>query len=238
MHDALVPSSQRLHGLKNISWLTARQLSKLAAALSMSPVQKRGIIFNDKGSPDSAYFLLAGIACLTCRNRKGHRAVVMMLAPGMIPCLPPSVLGINYNFRCEAVTDCQIGIVGLERLLEISLGQVASTHFKLMAANYIGQWDLVQLRCSNFMSCTLAERLALLLLELSERFGVRHALGTRLTVKARHRELADLLAASRPRVSEHLMEFESKNLITRRNRQFIVRRDRLESFLSASSSSH
>jgi CRP-like cAMP-binding protein len=78
---------------------------------------------------------------------------------------------------------------------------------------------------------SLAERLVLLLLELSEHFGVRHTLGIRLTVKARHKDLAELLAASRPRVSEHLTEFEHEGLVIRRNRQLIVKRDRLEGFL-------
>lgn len=90
----------------------------------------------------------------------------------------------------------------------------------------------MQLRCSNFMSCTLEERVALILLELSDDFGVRDALGMRLTVKARQKDLAELLGASRPRVSEHLMEFEHKGFIVRKNRQLIVRRDRLENFLS------
>ena len=39
-----------------------------------------------------------------------------------------------------------------------------------MALSYLGRWDLVQLRCANFMSCTLEERIALILLELSENF--------------------------------------------------------------------
>ena len=77
----------------------------------------------------------------------------------------------------------------------------------------------------------MAERLALILLELSDDFGVRDALGMRLTVKARQKDLAELLGASRPRVSEHLMEFERKGFIVRKNRQLIVRRDRLENFL-------
>ncbi len=137
----------------------------------------------------------------------------------------------QYDFRCEAVTACHIGALDLERLLEISLGQIASTHFKRMAANYVGRWDAVQLRCSNFMSCTLAERLALILLELSDDFGIRNALGMRLTVRARHRDLAELLGASRPRVSEYMKEFEHKGLVTRPNRQLIIKRDRLENFL-------
>src|SRR5207245_7477845 len=72
---------------------------------------------------------------------------------------------------------------------------------------------------------------ALLLLELSEHFGVRHALGMQLTVKARHRDLAELLGASRPRVNEQMIEFEHRGLVARQGRQLIVKRDRLENFL-------
>jgi hypothetical protein len=38
--------------------------------------------------------------------------------------------------------------------------------------------------------------------------GVRDAQGMRLTLKAQHKDLAELTHASRPRVSEHLMEFD------------------------------
>jgi hypothetical protein len=66
-----------------------------------------------------------------------------------------------------------------------------SADFKRLAANYIGRWDLMQLRRSNFVICTLAERLALTLLELSDNFGVRDAEGMRLAVPARHKDLAE-----------------------------------------------
>ena len=222
---------RRLRGLKNISWLTPRQLTRLVKALTLSRIEKRGIIFDEKHSPESAYVLLSGIARITCRNRKGERTLVIMVAPGMIPGFPPPVAGISYNFRCEAVTECQIGTVDLEKFIEISLG-IASADFKRMAASYSGRWDLVQLRCSNFMSCTLEERVALILLELSENFGVRNGQGTLLTVPARHKDIAELVGASRPRVTEYLTTFEHKHLIVRDGRQLIIRRDRLESFLA------
>jgi hypothetical protein len=149
----------------------------------------------------------------------------------MIPPFPPPVVGIDYGFRCEAGTNCQVGAIGSDLFVEICLGVRSAADFKQLVANYVGRWHTVQLRCSNFMGCTLSERLALLLLELSEHFGVRHALGMQLTVKARHKDLAELLAASRPRVSEHMMEFEHEGLVIRRNRQLIVKRDRLEGFL-------
>jgi CRP/FNR family transcriptional regulator len=176
------------------------------------------------------------VARITCRNRRGDRTLVIMLAPGIIPAFPPSVSGIRYNFRCEAVTDCQVGAVPLETFIEIALG-IASADFKRMAASYSGRWDLVQLRCANFMSCTLEERVALILLELSENFGVRHGKGVRLTVPARHKDVAELVGASRPRVTEYLALLERHHLIVRDGRQLIVRRDRLESFLAQRHSS-
>jgi CRP-like cAMP-binding protein len=222
---------RRLEDLKNISWLTAPRLDKLSNALTVSTVEKRGIIFDEKQSPDSAYILLAGVARITCRNRKGQRTLVIMVAPGMVPGFPPPVPGFSYNFRCEAVTVCRIGAIELESLVKISLG-IASADFKRMAESYLGRWDLVQLRCANFMSCTLEERLALILLELSENFGVPDPKGIRLTLPARHRDLAELVGASRPRTTEHLILFERKHLISRNRRQLVVNRDRLESFLA------
>jgi hypothetical protein len=71
--------------------------------------------------------------------------------------------------------------------------------FKRMAASYCGRWDFVHLRCSNFMSCSLEERVALILLELSENFGTREGQWMRLTVPASHQDLAELVGASRPR---------------------------------------
>jgi CRP-like cAMP-binding protein len=216
--------------------LPDRQLDRLANALSVSRIKKHGIIFDEKRPSESAYVLLSGIARITCRNRRGDRTLVIMVAPGMIPGVPPKVSGIRYNFRCEAVTDCKIGTVTLSTFIEIALG-IASADFKHMATSYSGRWDLVQLRCLNFMSCTLEERVALILLELSENFGIRDRQGMRLTVPVRHKDLAELVGASRPRVTEYLASFEREHLIVREGRQLVVKRDRLERFLAQRHSS-
>jgi CRP-like cAMP-binding protein len=194
-------------------------------------VERRGIIFDEGSSTDTACILLSGVARITCRNRKGHRVQVIVLPPGMIPAFPPPMPGIKCDFRCEAATACQIGTVDLEKLLEIALGQIASTQFKRMATNYIGRWDVVQMRCANFMTCTLAERLALTLLELGQDFGVDSVQGLRLTVSTRQKELAELVGASRPRITQQLGHFERSHMIEWKGKYLIIKRDRLESFL-------
>jgi CRP/FNR family transcriptional regulator, cyclic AMP receptor protein len=224
-------SPRKLRALGNISWLTARQLNQLSKALTVSTIEKRSTIFDENALSGSAYILLSGVARITCRNRRGQRTLVIVLAPGLIPSLPPVTPGIRYDFRCEAVTLCRIGTIELETFVEISLG-VGSAEFKQMEASYLGRWDLVQLRCANFMSCSMEERLALTLLELSVTFGVPDPNGVRLALSTRHRDLAELVGASRPRITEQLIKFERRHLISRNTRQLVVNRDRLEAFLA------
>src|ERR1700688_2092101 len=152
MSTVRASNARKLRGLKNISWLNTRQLDKLYNALTISIVEKRGIIFDEKHTPNSAYILLSGVARISCRNRKGQRTLVIMVAPGMVPGFPPPVAGISYNFRCEAITACQVGTIDLKTFIEISLG-IGSEDFKRMAVSYLGRGDLGQLRCANFMIC-------------------------------------------------------------------------------------
>ncbi|HUY20435.1 MAG TPA: Crp/Fnr family transcriptional regulator [Candidatus Binataceae bacterium] len=206
-------------------------MKTLAGALIVSTVERRAIIFDEKNVPEAVYILLSGVARITCCNRKGQRRLVILVAPGMISGFPLPVNGISYDFRCEAFTSCQIGAIDLDAFIRISLG-IESIDFKRMALNYLGRWHLVHLRCSNFMSLTLQERLALVLLELSEDFGIRDSKGLRLGLSARHADLADLVGASRPRITEHLSQFERDRFIARKNRQLVVQPDRIEKFLS------
>lgn len=214
-----------------MSWLSAQRVDRLARALRVRTVEEREVIFDEKNVPESVHILLSGIARITCRNRKGQRKLVIIVAPGMISGFPLPVNGISYDFRCEALNRCQIGAIDLDAFIKISLG-IQSTDFKRMAHNYLGRWNLVQLRCSNFLGCSLKERLALALIELSEDFGIRQRDGLRLKLLARHSDLADLVGASRPRVTEYMSQFERDRFIARQDRQLIVQRDRIESFLS------
>lgn len=223
--------ARKLKDLRNLSWLTAAQRNRLAQTMSVSAIEKRGIIFDHKDDPElSAYILMAGVARISCLNRKGHRTLIMMVGPGMIPCLPRPTAGVSYNFRCEAVSSCEIGTLGMDALIRISLGATA-VDFHRMAHNCMGRWGAVHMRCMNFMSFTLRERLALTLLELSDDFGTHVAQGTRLGVFVRHSDLAQLVGASRPRVTEHLARLEREALVIRQGRELVVLADKLASFI-------
>jgi CRP/FNR family transcriptional regulator, cyclic AMP receptor protein len=223
-----------LGALANISWLTAGQLEKVADALRVIRYEKRSTIFSDKSPSESAYILLSGVARITCDNRKGRRTLVIMLSPGLIPEFPTAVAGITYNFRCEAVTNCTVGSMELNSFVKICLG-IGSEAFKRMSASFLGRWDRVHLRGSNLIGCTLEERLALALLDLSENFGVPNRRGgVRLTVPLRHNDLAEIVGGSRARITEHLSKFTQKHLISQKDRRLVIDDERLKLFLKES----
>jgi CRP/FNR family cyclic AMP-dependent transcriptional regulator len=222
MESARAQRLRNVKALANVSWLRDDQLRKLADALRTSRYEKRSTIFSDKSPVESAHILLSGVARITCDNRKGRRITVIMLAPGLVPAFPTAISSITYNFRCEAVTNCLVGTVGLNNFMKICLG-INAKSFKQMAASFLGRWDRVHLRCSNLIGCTLDERLALVLLDLIENFGVPNDDGgVRLTVPVRHDDLAELVGATRPRVTEHLHSFTQRHLISRQDRYLVV----------------
>jgi hypothetical protein len=67
---------------------------------------------------------------------------------------------------------------------------------------------------------------------LSENFGIKEKRGTRICITTRHKDLADLVSASRPRITQFLIQFEHDGMIVRDQRHVIVRREKLEAFLA------
>jgi len=78
----------------------------------------------------------------------------------------------------------------------------------------------------------LRERLVITLLQLCSNFGVIESRGTLLRISLSHKNLADLVGASRPRVTEYLAELEREHVLIRQGRQLIVRLDKIENSTS------
>ena len=70
------------------------------------------------------------------------------------------------------------------------------------------------------------------LLELCSDFGIEDSRGTLLRVVFSHKDLASLVGASRPRVTEHLAQLEREHLVFRQGRQLIVNVGLLENSMS------
>jgi CRP/FNR family transcriptional regulator, cyclic AMP receptor protein len=210
----------KLSRLKALSWLSAAELAVLAAALATANFEPPQIIFRETALASDAHILLKGIARITCQNARGRRVTIALLPPGPIPEFPSLPLG-RFDFRCEAYHDCRVGSLGWNDFKGITVHSAESA-FRKFHQNDLQQWYRLLLRSSSFPALDLHERIAITLLELASDFGIEEARGALLRAFVSHQDIADLVGASRPRVTEHLAQLEREHLVIRQGRQLIV----------------
>jgi CRP/FNR family cyclic AMP-dependent transcriptional regulator len=221
----------KLSRLKALSWLSSSELNLLSVALTPANFSRSQVIFGDGGFECQAHILLRGIARITCRNVRGERITIALLPPGLIPEFPTLPSLSRFDFECAAYNDCRVGSVNWKDLNRITLHSSESA-FRKFHENDMAQWYRLLLRSSGCLNLGLHERLAITLRELASDFGIKEARGTLLRVSFSHQDIADLVGASRPRVTEHLAQMEREQLVTRQGRHLIVRMNELENTIA------
>jgi CRP-like cAMP-binding protein len=226
----------RLSRLKALSWLSPSELKLLANALSVSNYKRHALILRDVALAEGARILISGIARITSRTARNERVTVALLAPGPItefPALPLSQSG----FQCEAYNDCRVGTVSWADFGGITPNAPQSA-FRQFHSNDLKQWYRLLLRSSSFLNLGLHERIAIALLELCSDFGVEESRGTLLRVAFSQKDIANLVGASRPRVTEHLARLEREKFMIRQGRQMVVQVAKLLDSMNAQATEH
>ena len=220
-----------LNRLEPLSFLSPVALCELAWGLHSADFKRREVIVPEETLAAGLHILLRGVAKITCLNRCGRRVTVAFLAPGPLPEF--SSLPVNrWHFRCEAHSDCRVGSVSWDQFDAISK-TASRPALERFHANDLTQWyRFFERNFSLLLGFGLRARILSALLQLCSTFGVRESRGTLLRVSLSHKDLADLVGASRPRVTEHLAELEREHLIIRQGRQLIVCLNRIENSAS------
>ena len=211
----------KLSRLKALSWLSTSELTSLLGAWAAANFERHEIIFGEAALAADAHILLSGIARITCINGRRERVTVALIAPGTIPEFP-ALERSRFNFRCEAYKDCRVGSFSRSIFDKIT-ANASEPASRKMHENDLKQWYRLMVRGSRYLSPALRDRVALTLLELCSDFGVVESRGTLLKESFSHQDIAELVGASRPRVTEHLAQFEKDRFVSRQGRQFIVR---------------
>lgn len=210
----------RLSRLKTLSWLSTSELGMLAGALALTDYKRSQIMLREAALASDAHILLRGIARITCQNARGERVTIALLPPGPIPEFPFEPMG-RLDFRCEAYNDCRVGSLGWNDFNGITMHSSESA-FQRFHQNDLQQWYRLLMRSSSFLNLGLRERITITLLELASDFGIKESRGSLLRASFSHQDIADLVGASRPRVTEHLAQLEREHLVIRQGRQLIV----------------
>jgi len=210
----------KLSSLKAFSSLSASEMRTLAGALEPTNFKRREVIIREDSFAAKAHILLNGIASITGQKAHSDRVAVALIAPGPIPELP-SLPMIWFDFRCEAYNNCRVGTLDWKGFEGITSNGRESA-FRKFHENDLKHWYRLLRRTSGLLNLDLHQRVALTMLDLCEDFGIEDSRGTLLAVPISHRNIANLVGASRRRVTEQLAQLERDHLLSRQGRQFIV----------------
>lgn len=220
--------------LKPLSWLSAVQQKRLVAAMTSYDVARDELICSDDSATTTDVFmLLSGAARFSCIGVKRGRIVVAIVPPGVIP-RAPLLPNLNYQFRCEALRHSRIAKISRETFVEILVG-FRVPNFEAVAALIFTGVEKLLVRYPGFSGLDLRARVAQALLELGAFFGARNTRGIVLTITPTQQELADLVGASRPKISIVLSEFIRRRAIYRERRRIAIVPSRLEEIAQARS---
>ena len=220
-----------LRRLKGLSWLSGAQLKELDDSMAVRNVRRNGVIFQELGKPSAeVHILLSGAAQLSHLNGDGPRVVAMMM-PGVIFRLPQMPPEVGHNFEWIALNDCRVGRLPIERYVAITLGVDYSAYARVAepAESRIGR---ILARYPSFIGFALLQRVAVALIELAVEFGVQNHRGVALGIVLTHKQLADLVGASRPKVSEVLNDLQRRKALSRDGRRLTVAMRRLEAIVA------
>ncbi|MGH7914507.1 MAG: Crp/Fnr family transcriptional regulator [Candidatus Binataceae bacterium] len=222
---------ERLRRLKSLSWLSPAQLKELDGSMSVRSVKRNRVIFQELGKPSSeAHILLSGAAQLNHLNGDSPRAVAMMM-PGVLFRLAQMPEEVGHNFEWMALNDCRVGRLPIERYVTITLGIDYKAYARVSepAESRIGR---ILARYPSFIGFALLRRVAMALIELADEFGVQNHRGVVLGFVPTHQQLADLVGASRPKVSEIMNDLQRRKALSRDGRKLTVAIKRLEAIVT------
>jgi CRP-like cAMP-binding protein len=224
-----------LRRLKALPWASDHQLEQLLTHMALQRVERRTALF-DEGTPSNAlYLLISGVVKLSLSSLEGEDVLVSLICPGEFFGITALMPGMQRAFRSEAFSDCWVGIVPADTFVTILLG-VPFADFSALMGTTVDRWFSLLYRYAHFQGLGLRQRLAMALLELAQKFGVQDDRGTILILQLTHEDLADLVGASRQKVTEHMKELERQQLILRDGRKLIVLPERLQEMISQEAS--
>ena len=226
MTDNFAAASKQhlLDRLRKLSWLSPEQICAIGEASRVVEVKRGASVYREQDRSDLLYVMLSGMGALWMVD--GDRRVLMsVVGPGDITGISALLADGPRPFRCEGLSDCKVAALTAASFRSVVFDEPKTFEKGLQAT--FGRWETLLKRYAQFMTLNAKGRLAMALLELSDRFGVNNARGRLLPFLVSHAMLATMVGASRQHVTMQLVDFEREHSVMRENRRLVVIPERL-----------
>lgn len=186
-------------------------------------------VFSAGDRPEFLYLLEAGHVTLVSTDEKGAERILNIFRPGDV--FGEILFSVEQRpFDAVAMDEARIAILPRAAFLEfLQRSNQWGLNFIRMVSDrlFVAERDLAALSRT-----WTRPRLVHLLLKLAENLGEPDAEGTLIRVPITHEALANMIGASRVRVTSMLSQFQREGLLTKRGRFMVVRAGALRAALA------
>lgn len=209
---------KRINLFKSMSQEEMMQLAKKVVEKSF---RKKETIYLPGEPGNHVYLLKKGVVKISKVTNDGRELTLALLKPGEIFGELEVVGEGNRDGQAEAHSDVLICALNKNDLMNM---MQMKPELGIRLSKLIGfRRHTIENRLENLVFRSIPEKLAALLLELSEQFGEESPEGIKINLSLTHQDLANLIGASRPTVSETLIDFKNKALIDIKGRSLFIK---------------
>ncbi|HKD68566.1 MAG TPA: Crp/Fnr family transcriptional regulator [Candidatus Binataceae bacterium] len=213
---------------KVLPWVSAPQREALVRAVSLRSVRKRRPIATDAEIRSRLHLLVSGQAKFGFVSSKGTRRLIAILSSGdFLGALHSAMQEPNHweyaikAFYCDAISDCVVA--ELDPLELYALIDDANAHALLKSIQHSADpWLRLFIWRLALSELDVRSRVLANLVALAKRFGVPSEQGLTINVKLAQIDLAQLVGASRPKVSTCLTLLGREGLVLRDRRRLTI----------------
>lgn len=208
--------------------LTKEDARRIAGRFTARRLPPETVIFPEGSESDALFLLREGFVKLSHVSEKGSETILHILRGGEL--FGELLLsGLPRPFAAVAITEARVDVLsrtGLrEALVEVpdfALGFIA------LLSRRMGR---VERDFARLLTEWAYHRLARELLHLAGDMGERTPLGTRISLRLTHEDLANLIGTSRETVTNQLRRFEDMGLLHREGRSIVIHPERLRRYI-------
>jgi CRP-like cAMP-binding protein len=210
--------AELLGRLKGFSWLSSEKREALATKLRVAPLKTRSRVYVTGESANQVYLVLRGLI----QVGEPDNAVTSIVGPGEIYGFTGLIFDHPGLFFYRALSDSYIGAITSEDFIRSIFGIAPENIGLLLDFIFKKWWGGAILRMFHSHGLSVEHRLSRALGDLGAKIGVQDSRGTILDIPITHQALAELVGASRPKVTEAIRKMIRSGKIVRDHRRMIL----------------
>jgi CRP/FNR family cyclic AMP-dependent transcriptional regulator len=192
----------------------------LDAISSPATYPKEAILFAEGQEPRGVFVLCTGRVKLSTNSADGKSIIVRLAQPGEIVGLPGTLSGKPYELTVEALEPVQANFIARDAFLQFLREHPVAALRVAQILSQIYHAILLEVRYLGFSGST-AEKLARFFLDLPV-MPTQNDGHLRATLTLTHREIAEMIGASRETVTRLFAHFKRQGLIEVRGSSLLI----------------